>query len=417
MRYDYKKIVIAGAGISGKGAFELAKQKGFEPEYYLNESSLNDATLAVVSPGFPLDHEVFLFCKNKNIPIIGEIEFGYGFFSKPIIAVTGTNGKTSTVKLLNEIFKADGIKSVECGNIGKSFCSVVKENNADVAILEVSSFQLQTIVDFRPDIGIILNIGEDHLDRHHTRENYAAAKLSLAKNMQLKDSLILGGEIECELLENFVPKCKIYFVGAETSVGVYEKDNKIFFGDRFICQRGLIKMKGEHNLQNAMAAIAGAKIFGISDRAIGYALENFTPPHHRIEYIDTIAGKKFYNDSKGTNIDATLAAVKAIEGKICLLVGGSDKCEDFGRLFKNLDERVCAVIAMGAIKNKILSAARKFGFENIEIADGLEDAVKIAVQKNCDIVLLSPAAASFDRYNGYAERGEHFVSLVKDLKK
>lgn len=415
MIFESKKVVIAGGGVAGKGAYELSKTKGLNPIYYTDESSLRGAELVVISPGFPLNHEIFSLCKSKSIPVIGEIEFGYRYCRKPIVAVTGTNGKTTTVKLISEIFRSFKINAKECGNIGISFCEVVAKGDFDVAILEVSSFQLQTIVDFRPNIAIILNIGEDHLDRHLTRQNYAEAKLNIAKNMGFDDVLILGGEIECGLLDKLMPDCKVLFTEVNT-LGAYVADNNICFGSEKICPVSAIKMSGEHNVKNALAAVAAAKLFGISNEIIRNVLQNFEPPSHRIQYVDSIAGIKFYNDSKGTNIDAALAAVKTVPGEICLLIGGSDKGEDFGRLFRSLNNKVKEVIAMGEIKNKIALSASDCGFENIKLCDGLEQAVIMSLNSGCDTVLLSPAAASFDRYSGYAQRGEHFVSLIKGIK-
>lgn len=418
MRYDLHKIVIVGAGVAGQGVMELAESKNIKAEFYVNKFSLRNADLAVVSPGIPLDHEIFSYCRNDNIPVIGEIEFGYCFNDKPIIAVTGTNGKTTTVELLNKIFEKAGIAAAKCGNIGISFCSEVAKGDFDVVLLEISSFQLETIVDFCPDIGIILNIGEDHLNRHITRKNYADAKLNIAKNMGIHNKLLLGGEIECGLLKEFTPKCELFYIGAEHSSGIYlSEENSVVFDNREICKRDDIKMQGEHNLHNAMAAIAASKLYGISDDIIRQTLREFEPPRHRIEYVDTIDGKKFYNDSKGTNIDATLAAIKSVSGNICLLLGGSDKGEDFKRLFREMGSEVTSVVAMGNIKYKIFSAAKDCGFENIELGEDLEESLHIALKKDCDTILFSPAAASFDKYNGYAQRGEHFISLVKEMKK
>ena len=422
-RYRGNKVLIIGGGISGKGAKSALEKCGAEcdifDESYGEVFPDKSYDLIVISPAVKNDHYIYDYARERNIPIIGEIELGFSLYDGTTVAVTGTNGKTTTVSLIGEIFSRAGIKTSVCGNIGVSFADCAIRDNSTAAVVEVSSFQLESIKTFRPHIACILNITPDHLDRHKTMKKYAETKLRIAENQDESDYMILSqDEIPLLLLEDFYPKSQILYVSLRGKVrGAYMMNNKLYYNDEFICDRDCVRLRGNHNIANALAAICVCRLMGIDRSVIVDVLTEFDSGEHRLRYVDTACGKNYYNDSKGTNIGATLSACAYMPSSTCLILGGSDKGYEFDELFEKLPENIKIVYAIGETASKIRAAAYRNKFYEIEFKESLAEAVKSSLSLEVDNVLLSPATASFDMFSSYKERGEVFERLVRELKK
>lgn len=403
-----KQILVVGDGISGKAAYRVVKSLGASVTI---SNTPDKCDLIIVSPGVTHNHPVFKFAKDFGIEIIGELELGYELDKGEIIAVTGTNGKTTTVSLLGAIFAEAMRSTIVCGNIGYAYSAAAVKRH-DYSIVEVSSFQLETTRKFAPHIAAILNITPDHLDRHGSMLAYKRAKFEIAAHQKNSDFIILPVELAAD-------KLAMHLRGSMITVGeggdCRIEDGWIIFDDEKILRISSLRMDGMHNVLNAAFATAAAKLSGVETMYIARALASFCPPRHRIEYVATKGGKRYYNDSKGTNIDATVCAVRTMRGSVCLLLGGSDKSYEFDELFTKLTDNVTAVIAFGAVRYKLAAAALRQGRGIIPTAEDLEEALNLASKTVAENVLLSPATASFDAYNSYAERGEHFIKLVEKL--
>ncbi len=418
-----RKVLIIGGGVSGNGAYEAVRALGGESVIYKDSDGglIPDAgfDLIVISPSIAKEHIIYKFAREKKIPLIGEIELGYKIFGGEIAAVTGTNGKTTTTALIGQMLKNDNKSVSVCGNIGVSFSKCAALEKADYAALEVSSFQLESIQDFKPKIACVLNLTPDHLDRHKNMEEYIRSKLNIASNQDESDYLILSqDDIPLISLENFHPAAQVLYTSVRGKVkGAYLMGGKIFFFDEYICDRDQIRLMGTHNVSNALAAICACKLLGVSNKAIIETLSTFDSPAHRIKNVGTYLGKTFYNDSKGTNIAATLKAVQTLSSDTCLILGGSDKGYEFDELFVNLPPTVKHVYVIGETADKIIAAAYRNRFYEIEKKNTLEETVFDSVMLSVDSVLLSPACASFDMFFNYADRGERFVKAVRELVK
>lgn len=387
---------------------------------------LEDCELIVVSPGVPDDLKILNEARKKNIPIISELELGYKLVTSPIIAITGTNGKTTTTTLVGEILKNAEKKVVVAGNIGVPLVKKVKEykNSDDYIVLEVSSFQLQNIIHFRPKVSVILNITEDHLNRHKTFENYINAKARILKNQGEDDFVVLNADdnIVCSLASRAKGKIVFFSRTKELDEGVYIKNGVIVIkqGEKItpILKVNELGVKGSHNLENALAAICVSWIIGINLKTLIETLKAFTGVEHRLEYVVTMSGIKFINDSKGTNPDASIKAIESIDSPLILIAGGYNKNNDFSNFVKAFDGKVKELIVIGDTATIIEKEARKHGFSQINRAESMADAVSLAYKlaQSGDTVLLSPACASWGMFESFEERGRIFKKAVYSLK-
>lgn len=403
--YFGKRVLIVGSGISGKGAAYALKQCG-ALIYFFDGTFPDNIDVIVISPGVK-DEQFSAYAKDKNIPIIGEIELGFTLDDSQIVAITGTNGKTTTTMLTGDILKLSGYKTIVCGNIGSAYSKSALDPH-DRTVVEVSSFQLLTVREFTPRVAVITNITPDHLDRHGSMENYINAKLNICRNQGAGDYVIASREVRA-LLKDFGVKSQIVTLGSDLKV---DNGALCVFGKR-VANLGELKLREEHNLTNALFASAAAILSGANIDAVHEALLKFEPAEHRLSFVGKINGKNYFNDSKGTNIGAAIAAAKSMSGTTALIAGGSDKGYEFDELFISLPKTIKYIIGMGEVRDKLQSAAIRQGFDRFVLASDLEDAVGIAKTLDVVNVLLSPAAASFDCYAGYDKRGEHFERLIR----
>ncbi|WIF94753.1 UDP-N-acetylmuramoyl-L-alanine--D-glutamate ligase [Caminicella sporogenes] len=383
--------------------------------------------LIILSPGVPTDIEFVKRAKEKKIPIIGELELAYRLSKGKYIAITGTNGKTTTTALTGEIFKSAGFETFIVGNIGIAAISKALETDENsVLVTEVSSFQLETIKDFKPKISAILNITPDHLNRHKTMENYIEAKTRIFMNQNSSDDIVVLNydNIETRNLSKKV-KCKTVFFSRREKLdeGVFVENEyivvKLDGNEEYICKVDEIYIPGNHNLENALAAVAISYSYGIKKEIMQKILREFKGVEHRLEFVDEIDGIKFYNDSKGTNPDASIKAIEALKGPLVLIAGGMDKGSSFDEFIDSFKEKVKTLILLGETSNKIKETAIKKGFNNIFLVNNMQEAVTRAfneAQKN-DTVLLSPACASWDMYKNFEYRGRHFKDCVYNLRR
>ncbi len=421
-------LLILGQGESGLAAAALAREMGIKHVIFdLSESSVDNINLAVISPGISVYSEIALKLKRRNVPVISELEFAYSALSAPVIAVTGTNGKSTVVSLIGAILHGAGRSAYVLGNIGVALSrKAAVLTDTDTAVVEVSSFQLEAVKEFKPQIAVLLNISPDHLDRHRTMEEYAAVKFRLFNNQGAGDHAVLNADDEIIAGYGFPFESQKYYISARKRVkGCYAAAGKIYFcsnidsiKDRYICDISDIKLMGEHNLYNALAGITACLLYGIKKEDIVKTLKEFAGIRHRIEFVREYRGIKFYNDSKGTNIDSTLKAAQAMKGDTTLILGGSDKGYEYDDLFKRLPYSVKRAVVIGQTKRKVVNAAARCGFENITECGTFKEAVYAAAEKTKPggNVLLSPACASFDMFINFEQRGDTFVEIVRELK-
>lgn len=391
-----------------------------------NLKELGDLDLAILSPGVPLDIPFIEKLKNAGVEIIGEIEMAYRLNKAPIVAITGTNGKTTTTALTTEIFKNANKNAFAVGNIGvASITKAMESTDEDIMVMEVSSFQLESIVDFSPKVAAILNLTPDHLNRHKTMENYTDIKFNLFKNQDDKDYAIINYDDEiCRNNSETIKSKKIYF--SRKSIleeGVFVEDDNIvitYCGKKYVViPIKDIKIPGKHNLENALAATAMTFIMGVDINTIKKTLANFKGVEHRIEYVTTINNIYFINDSKATNTDAAIKALEAIDSPILLLAGGLDKGSEFQDFIVAFNGKVKKLFLYGETAGKIAITAKKMGFTKVIIVKNLEEAVTSAynIAEKGDSILLSPACASWDMYTNFEERGNHFKKIVEGLRR
>ena len=374
----------------------------------------------VVSPGVPINHEIAVKAKRKGKYIIGELEFAYQIKTPLTVAVTGTNGKTTTCTLINEILKKEGLNSFLLGNVGEPVTAKNNEIADDsLCVVEVSSFQLETVNSFCPHISCVLNIAPDHLERHYSMENYVFLKKRIFKNQREGEYCILN--YDDLVVRNFdrETRAKTVWVSCREKVnGAYLLDGNLYYKDEIIISENEIVLKGEHNLYNVLFAIGVAKLLGVSNQSIISVLKTFKGVRHRIETVENKDGVTFYNDSKATNVASTLSAVKTMEKPTVLILGGSEKGECFDELFSAIkNSMIKQVVITGATRFKMLESAKKMNYESVSLTPDFESAVKLAtiLAGSGENVLLSPACASFDCFNGYEERGEKFEKIVRNL--
>lgn len=431
MDFDYNNVLVMGYGVSGKSVVNILKslgvnykvydnKKGYDIDYNkLSKKVIKNFDLVILSPGISINNKYVRMAKSLGIEVIGELEFGYWFNNSNIIAITGTNGKTTTTKLVNDIIKNNFTSNV-CGNIGNPLSNEYS-HTFKYLVCEVSSFQLESVVTFKPNISIILNIAEDHIDRHKTFQNYIDCKLNLFKNNNEKSISVLNGDDEL-LLENTkdILGSVYYFSKYKKVKGVYLEDGIIYSNVNGIDEKivNTCELKNNINfLDNILVGILVGEILKIERGIIIESIKNFTPSNHRLENVLTLNNTRYVNDSKSTNIHSTKYALEKTKGDIVLLLGGKNKKLSFDEIFGGDVSNIKCIIAFGSARKDILKSAKKFKFQNIitcsKFYDGVKQACKIAGENST--VLLSPGCASFDEFNSYAERGDLFTKLVKEF--
>ncbi|GJL68419.1 MAG: UDP-N-acetylmuramoylalanine--D-glutamate ligase [Nitrospirales bacterium] len=391
---------------------------------------LRDLELLVVSPGVPKDHHLLKEIGQRGIPIIGEMELAGWFLRAPIIAVTGTNGKSTTVRLIGSILQQSGKRAFVGGNLGIPLCEAVpKRTNAsstpdyEYIVAEVSSFQLETIHRFRPWIAALLNVTPDHLDRHPTQEDYQAAKERIFENQTIQDWALINADdpvVRTMALSARSGICE-FSLTKKVEQGVYLEGGAIkarMHGEDFLlASRDALPMRGDHNVSNAMAAMGIGLLCGCSAEDMVRALQTTPTFEHALEVVREWQGITFVNDSKGTNVDATLKALQSFHEPLVLILGGKDKGGDFSQLVDSMRRQVKGVVIMGEATQKILRALDQIG-PPVALATSLTDAVSqaVAFASRGDVVLFSPACASFDMFRNYHHRGLEFKRVVGELQ-
>lgn len=451
MELKDKNVVIMGAGKSGIAAATMLYEIGAKLAIYdenkeLDKAALmgklgdvkadiyagelpddvrSNAALLVMSPGIPVDTEFVDGFKALNIPVWGEIELAYQYAKGALIAITGTNGKTTTTALTGKIMEDYYGKSFVVGNIGNPYTTeALNTTDKDVTVAEVSSFQLETIEDFHPNVSAILNITPDHLNRHHTMENYIACKEDVCRNQNKNDVCVLN--YEDQVLREFGEKCNatvVFFSSAtKLSDGLYLDGDDIYMAKAGKAEKLMniheMKLLGTHNVENVMAAIGMSVAQGVPMESILNTVKNFTAVEHRIEYVATKKNVNYYNDSKGTNPDAAIKAVMAMNRPTVLIGGGYDKGSTYDEWIESFGNKITWLILLGQTKEKIKECALAHGFTNIVMTETFEEAVSEAARKanGGDAVLLSPACASWGMFPNYEVRGREFKRLVHEME-
>ena len=446
-----KKVLVFGTGKSGIGAAQLLVKAGALPVIFDGKADIDkeeivhkvgadtsvqvyagelpgevqkSLDLAVLSPGVPTDLPLVKSFYAQGLPVWGEVELAYQTGKGQVLAITGTNGKTTTTALLGKIM-ADARPFVfVVGNIGTPYtlkAPMMKEDSITVA--EISSFQLETIQDFAPHISAILNITEDHLNRHHTMEEYIRVKELITKNQGPKDVCVLNYEdpVLRKFGENIVPEVVYFSSVRKLSKGIYLDGDMITLRtdkeEIQVVKTGDLKLLGQHNFENVMAAVAMAWYDGVDIDSIRKSVCEFTAVPHRIEYVTEKNGVAYYNDSKGTNPDAAIRGIRAMNRPTLLIGGGYDKGSTYDEWIQAFDGKVKYLVLIGQTKEKIKEAANKNGFHQIILCEDLKEAVQVCAQKAepGDAVLLSPACASWGQFDNYEQRGDIFKELVSYL--
>ena len=447
-----KRVLVVGLGRSGVASALFLKSKGArvtvsdtKPQDQLKdeipalldqgiavetgghgERTFGGQDLIVVSPGVPMDAPPLVQARALGENVIGEIELAAQFFPGRIVAITGSNGKTTTTTLAGEIVAAAGYRAAVGGNIGTPAISLVEAATADtIAVLEVSSFQLETIQTFRPLVAVVLNVTPDHLDRHRTFAAYADAKARIFENQRAGDFTVLDADDRTCVELATRTRAQVFWFSRTTEVkqGAFVRGGRIFFrdhnGQREIMLVSEIPLKGAHNVENVLAAVCVGALLGCEPGRIRTAVRNFKAVEHRLEHVATIGGVDYYNDSKATNVDATIKAIESFPANIHLILGGKDKGSDYTVLNDLLRKGVKRVYTIGAAAAKIESqiVSSQNGGPEIDHAETLETAIRHAAQvaKPGDVVLLAPACASFDQFRNYEHRGKVFKQVVNSL--
>lgn len=452
MNLEDKNVLVAGTGISGIAAAELLIKQNIHTILFdgnkdldveklyaksvvlkeiplilgdITDEQMDAIDVAVLSPGIPTDIPVVNRMRQKGIAIWGEIELANYFAKGKIVAITGTNGKTTTTALTGEIMRNYFADVKVVGNIGIPYTSVALDTTEDtVTVAEMSSFQLETIHDFKPEVSAILNITPDHLDRHHTMEAYISAKADVTKNQTKEQVCVLN--YEDAVLREFSVTCpaSVVFFSSKRKLtdGFYYEDKKIYFAkdgvEELLIHVDELNILGEHNYENVMAASAMAVALGVPMESIREVLRRFQAVEHRIEYVTEKRGVRFYNDSKGTNPDAAIKAIQAMNRPTYLIGGGYDKHSEYDAWIESFDGKVKELVLIGQTAEKIKACAHQHGFRNTIIFETFEDAIRYCYEQSVsgDAVLLSPACASWGMFANYEERGRIFKEIVRGLE-
>ncbi len=443
MYFKGQKFFVAGMSVSGESSARFLLERGADVYVYDDvvtdkissviaelaaigahtvtrqtlEEAINTCDILVLSPGIPIDNALPVTFKRQGKLIIGEEELAAMFLRAAAVAVTGTNGKTTTVSMLNEIFLAAGYKSVACGNNGNPLIREVENLSfSDYAVIEISSFQLETLTSLRPHVAVITNITEDHLDRHYNMENYVFLKSKLLRNLRESEYAVLNYDDPTVRAFAAGTRAKVVYFSMQSHVdGAYFENGGIYYkGEKYFDLNDLT-LGGVHNVYNALACVAVAGAMGVDKAAASRAICAFKGVKHRIELVREVNGVKYVDDSKGTNSDATLKAVQAMNSPTVLLLGGKDKGEDYVRLFEGLKSSpVVHAVIYGENRLKMLNAAIKAEFVSFSLCSEFKTAVAVAqfTAKPGQTVLLSPASSSFDSFLNYEERGDAFREIV-----
>lgn len=452
MNLSGKRVLVFGSGKSGIGAADLLGQVGACPLIYDGNAEIDKEAvlhktehvkemeiyagelpgevqksldLVVLSPGVPTDLPLVKSFYEQGLPVWGEVELAYRIGKGRVLAITGTNGKTTTTALLGKIMSDAEDSVFVVGNIGTPYTSKaleMKENSTTVA--EISSFQLETIEKFAPEVSAILNITEDHLNRHHTMEEYIRVKELIVKNQTRENYCILNYEDEVlrEFGKHIVPKTVYFSSARKLEEGIYLDGDQIILKTEkeeiSVVRTGELKLLGTHNFENVMAAVAMAYYAGVPMESIRRSICEFTAVEHRIEYVTEKNGVVYYNDSKGTNPDASIKGIQAMNRPTLLIGGGYDKGSSYDEWLNSFDGKVRYLVLIGQTKEKIRDAADRLGVCPCILCEDLEEAVKVCAEKANpgDAVLLSPACASWGQFDNYEQRGDMFKEYVKNLK-
>lgn len=446
MYFKGQKFFVAGMSVSGESSARFLLERG--AEVYIYDDVISDAVSAimndlkelgahvvsadsldsavqkcdilVISPGIPIDTALPIAFRKQGKPIIGEEELAAMFLRATSVAVTGTNGKTTTVTMLGEMLNKTGNKCVACGNNGNPLIREVEDLTFnDFAVLEISSFQLETLSSLRPHIAVITNISEDHLNRHYNMENYVFLKSKILRNLRESEFAVLN--YDDPMVRGFAAntKAKVVYFSIQSKVdGAYYENGSLYFrGEKFFEVNDLT-ISGVHNVYNALACVAVAGILKLDKKKAGDAICAFKGVRHRIEKIREVNGVTYIDDSKGTNVDATLKAVQSMKVPTVLMLGGKDKGDDYSPLFEGLNSStVVHAVIYGENRFKMLNAAIKSGFTSFSLCSEFKAAFSLAefTAKPGQAVLLSPASASFDGFSNYEERGKAFKELVEKI--
>ena len=446
-----KRYLVAGSGISGIGAVKLLSRNASDITLYDGNKALTEeeirskldgnkevkivigelpqevidrTDIMIVSPGIPIDSEIVTRVRNCGVEIWGEIELAYRYSKGRVIGITGTNGKTTTTALTGEIMKNYFESVFIVGNIGTAYTSVASDTGLDtVTVAEISSFQLESVQKFKPVVSAVLNITPDHLNRHYTMENYTAVKMSITKNQDKNQVCVLNYEDAILRKEAEKLKNRVLFFSSRTSLpeGICLNGNNIVYRERgsevFICSIHEMKLVGIHNIENVMAAAAIALIMKVPAEIIRETIRNFNAVEHRIEYVTEKQGVIYYNDSKGTNTDASIKAIEAMTKPTILIAGGYDKGSEYDEWLEAFGGKIKHLVLLGATKEKIAKTAEIHGYKDYTCVASLEEAVAVSAKqaREGDAVLLSPACASWDMFKSYEERGRLFKEYVNNL--
>lgn len=450
MKLEGKKVTVVGTGISGIGAVGLLNQAGAAVVLYdgndqlkieeiqgklggyqadivlgvLTEELVNSTDLLVISPGVPIDSPVVKTFEQAGVPVWGEIELAFQYDKGKVIAITGTNGKTTTTALVGQIVSAYNEETFVVGNIGNSYTKeVMKTTPGSYTVAEISSFQLETVHQFHPVVSAILNITPDHLNRHYTMECYAGTKEKVAMNQTKEENCVLN--FDDAYLREFGERSSVHVIWfsrfTKPDRGAFLEGDIICYTDGIHTQELLnvheMNLIGAHNYENVMAAICIAKAAGIPDDVIVREVKRFQAVEHRIEFVAEKNGVRYYNDSKGTNPEAAVKAIEAMTRPTVLIGGGYDKGSEFDLYVKAFKDRVKLLVLIGQTSDKIEAAAKKYGFTNIIKAESLKEVVEICAEnaQSGDAVLLSPACASWGMFDNYEQRGRMFKEYVNAL--
>lgn len=447
--YEGKRVIVVGLAKSGLNAARLLKKLGAEvtvsDQQPLEKNSeaqelqaeggytiltgeqgpsqLNAGfDLMVKNPGIPYDVPLIKAATEAKLPIITEIELASEIAEAELIAVTGSNGKTTTTTMITKMMNQErqAGKSAYAGNIGVPASQVAQKlTNQDTMVMEVSSFMLLGTTQFHPHIAVLTNIFANHLDYHKTRENYVRAKMRITQNQMADDYFVVNFDSEELVALSKQSKAQVVPFSrlAKSKAGAYELDGMLYYKDELIMAAADVKVPGDHNIENALAAIAVAKVEGRSSEAIKHVLTTFSGVRHRTQYVLTSEGRQFYNDSKATDIEATEMALKGFKAPVVLLAGGLDRGYTFERLVPFFKKHVKAVVLFGETKDLLADAAKKAGIKQIKFVENAEAGVPVAYQLSAagDIILLSPANASWDQYPNFEVRGDRFIKAVEEL--
>lgn len=445
MKFTGKKALVFGTGLSGIAAADLLSENQIEVALY-DEKQVEEEKLrerlkhklveiytgklpkevkdridsVILSPGVPLDSPLVEELRASGKNILGEVELAYQFAKGDVLAITGTNGKTTTTALLGEIMKGFQKEVFVVGNIGNPYTSAAEQMTENsVTVAEVSSFQLETIETFRPRVSAILNVTPDHLNRHHTMEAYWAAKAAITRNQRAEDTCILNYEDPyTRSLAEKIPARVVFFSSRRVlEDGIYLKDGKIFVEQEAFCETEDLQILGTHNYENVMAAVGMAIAYGVPKEMVKKAVLAFGGVEHRIEYVTEKNKVAYYNDSKGTNPDAAIKGIQAMNRPTVLIGGGYDKDSHYKEWIESFQGKVRKLVLVGDTKEEIAKEAEACGFFEYVFADTFQEAVALAagLAQEGDAVLLSPACASWDMFPNYEARGETFKELVRAL--